>query len=219
MREESERILIEGANEVGIPLTKAQIRDFDLYMTELIKWNQKLNLTSLEDEIDIIVKHFIDSLTPLAYIGLGSFVMDIGSGAGFPGVPMKITRPDLRLMLLESKGRKVSFLNNIIRELKLKNIRAISQRADSEMFQNVLSEHLDVTVARAFGDVESILDISAPYLKPGGKAIVMKGPRWREESSPKKHQKGSVCLVRSQVVELELPVSGDQRALLIYEKN
>ncbi len=218
MEEESRRILEEGAMELGAALTETQVDEFGLYLSELTKWNKKLNLTSLKTETEIVIKHFLDSLTPLAHIGMGNFVMDIGSGAGFPGIPMKIARPDLRLILLESRGRRVAFLNNVIRVLKLKNARAIQQRADSKGFQGVMGGHLDAVVARAFGETEEILDLGAPYLKAGGSMIVMKGPRWKEQQHPKNYQSGVEKLTRKQVVELELPALGDRRALLIYKK-
>ena len=218
MKEESRRILKEGAIEVGAPLTDTQIGEFAVFLKELLHWNKKLNLTSLEGELEIVVKHFLDSLTPLVHIGMGSFVMDIGSGAGLPGIPMKITRPDLRLLLLESRGRRVAFLNNVIRLLKLKNTRAIQQRAESEAFQNIMGGHFDTVVARAFGDTEKILSVGAPYMKPGGRLIVMKGPRWNAQAHPKDFQCGPHRLVRREVVELELPALGDRRTLLIYEK-
>jgi len=218
MKEESRCILKEGAVEVGAALSETQVDEFGIYLKELMRWNKKLNLTSLKDEAEIVVKHFLDSLTPLAHIGMGSFLMDIGSGAGFPGIPMKITRQDLRLLFLDSRGKRVTFLNNMIRRLKLKNARALQQRAESEAFRNVMGGHLDVVVARAFGKTEEILDIGVPYLKPGGRLIVMKGPRWKEQAHPKDYQCGASRLKRSEVVELELPVLGDRRALLIYEK-
>jgi len=218
MKEESRRILKEGAIEVGAPLTERQIDSFALFLQELSRWNKRLNLTSLDDELEIVVKHFLDSLTPLVHIGMGGFILDIGSGAGLPGIPMKITRPDLRLLLLESRSRKVAFLNNVIRLLKLKNTRAIQQRAESEVFQNIMGGHLDAVIARAFGETEKVLSLGAPYLKEGGKLIVMKGPRWSEEAHPKDFQDGPHRLVRREVVELELPALGDRRTLLIYEK-
>jgi len=218
MEEESRRILEEGAKEIGTPLTQIQLGLFELYLGELTKWNKKLNLTSLKGETEIVIKHFLDSLTPLAHIGMGNFVMDLGSGAGFPGIPMKIARPDLRLILLESRGRRVAFLNNLIRVLKLKSARAIQQRADSSAFQGVMGGHLDVVVVRAFGETEEILELGAPYLKKGGNMIVMKGPRWKEQKHPKSYQCGTERLVRKEVVDLELPALGDQRALLIYKK-
>lgn len=218
MEEESRRILDEGAGEIGAPLTETQIGEFGVYLSELMKWNKKLNLTSLKTETEIVIKHFLDSLTPLAHIGMGSFVMDLGSGAGFPGIPMKIARPDLRLILLESRGRRVAFLNNVIRVLRLKNARAIQQRADSKGFRNVMGGHLDVVVARAFGETGEILDLGAPYLKAGGSMIVMKGPRWKEQKHPRNYQCGMDKMTRKQVVELELPALGDRRALLIYKK-
>jgi 16S rRNA (guanine527-N7)-methyltransferase len=93
MNEELTQILQTGANEIGAPLSTHQVEKFSLYLSELKKWNKKINLTSLNEDQEIVVKHFLDSLTPLPHVPMGSFIMDLGSGGGLPGIPMKIARP------------------------------------------------------------------------------------------------------------------------------
>lgn len=215
MNEELAHILQAGANEIGAPLSAHQIDKFSLYLSELKKWNKKINLTSLNEDLEIVIKHFLDSLTPLPHVQMGSFIMDLGSGGGLPGIPMKIARPDIRILLLDSTGKKVSFLNHMINILKFKNARALQQRADSRVFQEIMAGHLDVVVARAFGKIEKTLEVGAPYLKEGGKLIVMKGPNWREEKQPRSEQMG---LKLVDVVELVLPVMEVKRALLVYTR-
>lgn len=215
MNEELTHILRTGATEIGAPLSAHQVDKFVLYLSELKKWNKKINLTSLNEDQEIVVKHFLDSLTPLPYVPMGSFIMDLGSGGGLPGIPMKIARPDIRIILLDATGKKVSFLNHMINILKFKNARALQQRADSKVFQEIMSGHLDVVVARAFGKMEKTLEVGAPYLKAGGKLIVMKGPNWKEEKQPKCEPFG---LELANVVELVLPVLDVKRALLIYTR-
>lgn len=215
MNEELSQILRTGANEIGTPLSAPQVDKFALYLSELKRWNKKINLTSLNEDREIVVKHFLDSLTPLSHIPMGSFIMDLGSGGGLPGIPMKIARPDIRILLLDSTGKKVSFLNHMITLLKFKNARALQQRADSEVFQEIMSGHLDVVIARAFGKIEKTLEVGAPYLKVGGKLIVMKGPNWAEEKKAKCERLG---LSLTDVIELVLPVMEIKRALLIYTR-
>jgi len=215
MNQELREMLYKGASEIGAPLSEPQVRDFEVYLAELKKWNKKINLTSLREDLDIIIKHFIDSLTPLPLLCLGSFVLDLGSGGGLPGIPMKIARPDIRLLLLDATGKKVSFLNHMIRLLKFKNTRALQQRAESQMFQDVMAGHLDAVVARAFGATDKTLEAGRPYLKTGGKLILMKGPRWEEEKGAEKRITG---LKQIDVIHLQLPHLGDKRTLLVYEK-
>lgn len=215
MNQELREILHKGASEIGAPLSEPQVHDFEIYLAELKKWNKKINLTSLREDLDIIIKHFLDSLTPLPLISMGNFVLDMGSGGGLPGVPMKIARPDIRLLLLDSTGKKVSFLNHIILHLKFKNAKALQQRAESQMFQDVMAGHLDAVVARAFGGIEKTLEAGAPYLKAGGKLIVMKGPRWEEERGTGNK---IASLKQIDIIHLQLPHSGDKRTLLVFEK-
>jgi len=215
MNQELREIFREGATDIGSPLSDAQVHEFEVYLTELKKWNKKINLTSLREDIDIIVKHFLDSLTPLPLIGMGRFVLDMGSGGGLPGIPMKIARPDIRLLLLDSTGKKVSFLNHMIRLLKFKNARALQQRAESQMFQDVMAGHVDAVVARAFGATDKTLEAGSPFLKPGGILIAMKGPRWEEDAGANKK---IARLKQIDTIHLQLPHLGDKRTLLVYEK-
>ncbi len=218
MESEAKKILADSSAELGSPLSDAQLDRFDTYLAELQKWSKKVNLTSLKKDVDIVVKHFLDSLTPLPYIPMGHFVLDLGSGGGLPGVPMKIARPDIRLLLMDSTGKKTAFLNHIVRELNFKNVRAIQQRAESKTFQDIMGGHLDVVIARAFGKLEKTLQAASPYLKPGGKLIVMKGPKWVEDKNAKTKHHKETQLVRQEIIQIKLPSYGHERILLIYEK-
>ncbi|UCD85401.1 MAG: 16S rRNA (guanine(527)-N(7))-methyltransferase RsmG, partial [Deltaproteobacteria bacterium] len=117
-------LLISGAEEFGVSLDKEKAERFGLYLKELKRWNRKVNLTSLVEDREIIIKHFLDSLTPLKYLSKQSFILDLGSGGGFPGVPLKIAEPSLKVVLLESSKKKNSFLNHITSALSLQGITA-----------------------------------------------------------------------------------------------
>ena len=145
---------------------------FNLYLTELLDWNKKFNLTSITDPGEIKVKHFEDSLSILEAIDLkNEKVLDIGTGAGFPGIPLKIERPDIKLTLIESTKKKTEFLKHIVKILDLKDIEIIWGRAGE-----VKLGRFDVVVARAVAKLPKLAPIALSYLKPGGLLIAQKGP-------------------------------------------
>jgi 16S rRNA (guanine527-N7)-methyltransferase len=150
------------------------LQAFQLYMDELLRWNQFINLTAIEKESDIIIKHFIDSLTPLKFIRSNDFVLDIGSGAGFPGLPIKIVQPSVKIVMLDARLKKINFINNMIGLLKMKGATALHQRAEEKNFQGVMSKSFDVVISRASFSLQELAELSLPYLKDHGKLIAMK---------------------------------------------
>jgi 16S rRNA (guanine527-N7)-methyltransferase len=138
MERESEDLLIEGATAFRIHLNEKDVEAFDLYLRELLKWNQKINLTAIRSEKGIVVKHFLDSLSVYPYLSKPSSLLDIGSGAGFPGIPLKMVEPFLEVTLIDSVRKKVDFQKHIIRTLGLKGIAAIHGRVqDKEVLQSM----------------------------------------------------------------------------------
>ena len=218
MQKELKELLISGAEEFGIPLGKEKAESFGLYLKELKRWNKKINLTSLVDDRDIIIKHFLDSLTPLKYLSKQSFILDLGSGGGFPGVPLKIAEPSLKVVLLESSKKKNSFLNHIISALSLKGITAIKQRAESKEFQLLMNETFDVVIARAFTGLEEFIKIGSPYLKKKGMLIAMRGRKVREELERCGKLLKESKLKLSQLVELSLPEDEGERGLVFLTR-
>lgn len=147
---------------------------FGLFIDELIRWNKVVDLTAIQDESGIVVKHFIDSLTPLKFIGDKDFILDIGSGAGFPGMPIKIVKPSVKLVMLDARSKKINFINSMITLLKLNGTTAIHQRAEAENFQELMGGSFDVVISRAAFHLPELASLSLPYLKNGGKLIAMK---------------------------------------------
>ena len=179
--EEFRSKITDKAININVQLSESKIKDFYTYMIELIEWNKKINLTAILEEDDIIDKHFIDSLTISKYIKDNESVIDIGTGAGFPGIPLKIARENLKIDLLDSLNKRINFLNEIINKLNLKNINAIHSRAEDEASKKEKRETYDIAVSRAVANLPVLLEYLLPFVKVGGKCICMKGMNIEEE--------------------------------------
>lgn len=151
---------------------------FEKYEQMLIETNKKFNLTSIDDPEEIRIKHFEDSLTIKSYINDGMKVLDIGSGAGFPGIPLRIEK-NFDLTLIDSVNKKVNFMNQVIDELNLKNTRAVHVRAED--YAKDHREEFDMVISRAVANLSTLSEYALPFLKVGGIFIAMKGPKAEEE--------------------------------------
>ncbi len=147
---------------------------FDVYLGELLRWNEFINLTAIANEPDIVVKHFLDSLLPLRFIRDDDFILDIGSGAGFPGLPIKIVLSPVRLVMLDARLKKINFLNAVIGLLKLRGATALHQRAEARDFQELMGKSFDVVISRASFPLDRLAALALPYMKESGKLIAMK---------------------------------------------
>lgn len=208
------RTLIHGAAAFGLGLTDEQADACLVYLVELEKWNRKFNLTAIRDEREIITKHFIDSFSYLkGFIpGPGMALLDMGSGAGFPALPIKIAAPALSVIMVESVRKKGTFLRHIIRTLRLEGVEVLDARTGA-----LLPEHharYDVVTARAFADMETALQEGSLFLKPGGLMILSRGPA-ETVSNDTVSEHGMLVKARHEII---LPGSGDPRALWVFQK-
>ena len=167
--------------EYNIEINDEQIEKFDLYMKLLLEWNEKINLTAITEKDDIILKHFVDSLTILKYVDESDKIIDIGTGAGFPGIPIKIMNEEANITLLDSLNKRINFLNIVINELKLDNIVSIHGRAEELARNKAHREKYDVAVSRAVANLSTLTEYMLPFIKVGGKCICMKGANVKEE--------------------------------------
>lgn len=156
---------------------------FEKYLRLLLKWNKTYNLTSITEIEEIRIKHFEDSLAPLPFLPANARVLDIGTGAGFPGIPLKIARPELEVVLLDSQRKKIAFCEACIRELKLEKISVVLGRGEDKKIEKGLGL-FDVVISRATFSLADFLNLSRKYMKSTGMAIAMKGKNWREEDQP-----------------------------------
>jgi len=176
MTSENIRLLKDGAEMLGINISDEVLDAFDQYYKKLITWNESVNLTALTDERDVVIKHFIDSLTVISYLPAGAKNMiDVGTGAGFPGIPVKMVKEDLSLTLLDSLEKRIRFLNEIITGLSLPGVNAIHARAEDLAHNPGHREKYDVGTARAVASLPVLCEYILPFVKTGGVFIAMKG--------------------------------------------
>lgn len=164
-----------------VDLSNEQEKAFSKYMEMIIEWNKKINLTAITEKDEIIIKHFLDSITLNKYINNNSSIIDIGTGAGFPGIPLKIYDKSLGITLLDSLNKRIKFLDLVINELNLKNIKAIHGRAEDLGQDNKYREKFDIVVSRAVANLSTLLEYMLPFCKVGGKCLIMKGPNIEQE--------------------------------------
>jgi 16S rRNA (guanine527-N7)-methyltransferase len=217
MEIENENLLIEGAKAFGIHLDKKTTEALGLFLKELLKWNQKINLTAIRTEKEIVLKHFLDSFSVHPYLPEYSSILDIGSGAGFPSIPLKIVKPSLEITLIDSVLKKVDFQRNIIRILGLKGITTIHGRIQDREILLSLEAQFDITLSRAFSDLRTFLLLSFPFLKKNGRAIAMKGEvKAKEIQLLAKKEETRYRLQKT--VSFFLPFSSLKRSILLFEK-
>ena len=180
-KEEFSNKLKDSMKKINIEITEKQVDDFYNYMNLLLEWNEKINLTAITEENDIILKHFVDCGTILKYIKDNSSIIDIGTGAGFPGIPLKILNNSLKITLMDSLNKRIIFLNDVIEKLKLSNIEAIHARAEELARNKNYREKFDISTSRAVANLSTLSEYMLPFVKKDGIAISMKGSNIDEE--------------------------------------
>ena len=187
---------------------------YDVYRDYLLEVNSHTNLTTITDPSDIRVKHFDDSLSIIDYINEGSKVLDIGSGAGFPGIPLRIEK-NFDLTLIDSVNKKVKFMNEVIEKLELKNTRAIHTRAED--FAKNERETYDLVISRAVANMSTLSELCIPFLKVGGLFIAMKGPKADEELE---EAENALKVLGGEIIKLDrFDLDGNERVNIIVRKN
>lgn len=168
-------VIYDGAKDLEIQIGRENIDQFATHALELIEWTTKTNLTSITDPLEIAVKHFLDSIAPAPIIPPDASLLDIGSGGGFPGIPLKILMPSLSVTLIDASRKKVSFLKHVIRMLDLDNIEAYHVRAEDLSGNNIFEKTYDVIISRALSSTVDFVQMSLPLLTKEGFIIAMKG--------------------------------------------
>jgi 16S rRNA (guanine527-N7)-methyltransferase len=210
-------LLKDGAGQLGVRLEDLKVASLLEYKRILLEWNEKMNLTAIEEEREFIIKHFIDSLSILPYLGDVRSLIDVGTGAGFPGIPLKIAQPSLEILLLDSLEKRVGFLKTVISELKLDGIRALHLRAEDAGKEPSHREKYDAAVARAVAALPVLLEYCLPMVKRGGIFIAMKGSS-REEIEASNKALELLGGKIEEVKEFTLPCSEIKRSIIIVRK-
>ncbi|MFA0730484.1 MAG: hypothetical protein LKKZDAJK_002418 [Candidatus Fervidibacter sp.] len=219
-RQQMRRLLEQGLQGWGQRLSEAQWLRFERLTELLLAWNEWMNLTAITQPERIAVEHYLDSLTPLAFglIGEGMSVVDVGTGAGFPGLPLAILCPLSLFTLVEATGKKVAYLRQAVKELGLTNVEIVEGRAETLAHDRRFREGFDAAVARALGRLDVVLECTLPFVKVGGCAIAYKGPRSEEELPFGERAAGLLGGHIETVHRFNLPGSELRRVLIIVRK-
>lgn len=210
-------LLREGSGEYGVNMDERMSSAFMLYKSLLLEWNEKINLTAIEEDRDVIIKHFIDSLSIMPFLTDVHHIIDVGTGAGFPGIPLKIVLPSLQVVLLDSLDKRVGFLNTVISSLALQGISAVHSRAEDAGNSPKFREKFDAAVARAVAPLPVLLEYCLPLVRAGGIFIAMKGSSSEEIAASGK----ALNLLGAKIEEVKeftLPHSEIKRNLIIIRK-
>lgn len=204
---------------LGVRFSVEQIEQFYKYMNLLIEWNEKMNLTAITEPKEIILKHFIDSITILKYIDDNSKLVDVGTGAGFPGVPLSIMNPTLKITLVDSLNKRLIFLQEVVKELNLKNIEIVHARAEEFGQNKNYREKFDIATSRAVANLATLSEYLVPLVKIGGKIISMKASNAKEEINDAQKAIEVLGGKIEKIEEFDLPESDIGRTIIIIDKN
>jgi 16S rRNA (guanine527-N7)-methyltransferase len=211
-------LLMTGAQELGIDMDHHQASQFGRYAQILQQWNQKINLTSITDPMEVAVKHFLDSVAPSACIPQHGNILDIGTGGGFPGIPLKIMRPDQPMVLIDGVRKKINFVKQVLRELRLDNIEALQIRAEDLIRDHTNIYQHDIIVCRALTDVDGIFKLAVPLLKPKGRLVVYQG----SQTTASKPNSGAMVYRGTRFdcskITYPLPFTGHQRTIAVFSR-
>jgi len=212
--------LIDGARALGLTLSPDQVDQFSRYAAELIDWNRRVNLTAISDPLEIVHKHFLDSLSVITACDLHAAdrIIDVGSGAGFPGLPIRIARPDVRLALLEAARKKCDFLRHIVAALGLSDVAIVNARAEDAGRDPAHREQYHVAVARAVAETATLVEYLLPFVRVGGRAVAQKSG---EVASEVERAGAAITTLGGRVQSIapvNVPGLNEARTILVIEK-
>jgi len=169
--------VLEGAAQLGLRVSPVQAAQFGRHGQLLMEWNRNINLTAITDPTQVAIKHYLDAIAPLSHIPSEGRLLDIGTGGGFPGIPLKIMRPAQAMTLIDSVRKKINFVKSVIRQLRLDQIEALHTRAEELWLQSVHAHNYEVIVSRALADLNVVVHMAMPLLADNGCIVAFQGPR------------------------------------------
>ncbi|MDG0842043.1 16S rRNA (guanine(527)-N(7))-methyltransferase RsmG [Staphylococcus equorum] len=203
----------------GIELSEQQQRQFQTYYQMLVEWNEKINLTSITEEHEVYLKHFYDSIAPSFYTDLTKelTICDIGAGAGFPSIPLKIIFPNLKVTIVDSLNKRINFLNQLAEALNLENVNFVHDRAET-FGKGVYRESYDIVTARAVARLSVLSELCLPLVKKGGQFIALKSSKGEEELEEARFGLGIFGGKVRETISYELPEEAGERQMIIIDK-
>ena len=213
---------VQELSKRNFKLNENQINQFNQYFTSLIETNKKVNLTRITEKDDVYLKHFFDSITPLFTFGeiftKSQTLCDVGAGAGFPSIPLKIMVPELRVTIVDSLGKRLNFLQELITQLDLKNVALVHGRAEDVGQNKQYREQFDIVTARAVANMAVLSEYCLPLVKKNGNFIALKGPKAEDELNSSQKALKTLGGKTTAVKELQLPHSSEDRTLILVKK-
>lgn len=213
-----EKLLIKGGKMLNVAISGEMENQFERYREMLLSWNEKMNLTAISEPDEVTVKHFLDSIAGQTYIPQDASVIDVGTGAGFPGLPLKIIRGDIRLTLLDSLNKRLVFLQETAEELRLQDIAFVHQRAEDAAHISLYREQFDIAVSRAVAPLNVLLEYCMPFVKIGGCFLAYKG---KEAETEAKTAKAALMKTGSKiecVAPVVLPDTSLEHKIIVIRK-
>lgn len=213
-------LLQESCEKMGVSLTEEMASQFMTYLSLLLEWNEKMNLTAITDKKDVVQKHFVDCLSILPHLSLTGQekIIDVGTGAGFPGIPVKIACPEVEMTLLDSLQKRIGFLEEVGSQLGLSGVHYVHSRAEDGGQNPDYREQFDLCVSRAVANLAVLAEFCLPFVKVGGRLAALKGPdalREIEEAQGALKKLGGKV---AEVIDVEIPFTDLQHKLVIIEK-
>ena len=217
---EKTALLQQSCEKMGITLTEHMTTQFMAYMDLLLSWNEKMNLTAITEQNDVILKHFADCVSVLPHLALqgNESVIDVGTGAGFPGIPLKIACPSISVTLLDALQKRIGFLEEVTNALSLQNVACVHSRAEDGGQNQQYREQFDLCVSRAVANLAVLSEYCLPFVKVGGRLAALKGP-----DAAKEVEEAKVALQKLggnviQILDIEIPFTDLQHKLILNEK-
>lgn len=216
----NEEQFLKGLKDHGIELNQVQLDQFTTYFEQLIEWNEKMNLTAITGELDVYLKHFYDSISASFYIDLNGrkTICDVGAGAGFPSIPLKICYPELQVTIVDSLNKRIGFLEHLADKLKLENVEFVHARAEDFGQNKKYREKFDIVTARAVARLSVLSELCVPLVKKGGIFVAMKGSAAEDELTDAKKALSVLGAEFKEKHSFLLPVEESDRNIFVFTK-
>lgn len=206
-------------DELNIEISDKQLNQFQTFYDLLLEKNKVMNLTAITEEKEVVLKHFVDSVLLLKYIEIGnSSIIDVGTGAGFPGIPLAIMCPDSEFMLLDALNKRIRFLEEVVSVCKLENVNLIHARTEELGHDESFREEYDFCISRAVSNLSALLEYSSPFVKKKGKVITYKSEKVQQELDESSNAQKVLFCKLDDIISFKLPDGNTGRSFLIFKK-